>query len=69
MINEKLNQSFFEMIASYRIEAAKSILNTEMGKKLIIEEVAERVGYNSKSAFNTAFKKFTSQTPSEYRES
>ncbi len=33
------------------------------------KEVAERVGYNSKSAFNTAFKKFTSQTPSEYRES
>ena len=69
VINERLDQSFFEMLASYRVEEAKTILKTELGKKLTIEEVAEQVGYNSKSAFNTAFKKFTSQTPSEYRES
>ena len=69
VINEKLNQSFFEMLAAYRVEEAKGILKTELGKKLTIEEVAERVGYNSKSAFNTAFKKFTSQTPSAYRDS
>lgn len=69
VINEKLGQSFFEMLASYRVEEAKEILRTELGRKLTIEEVAERVGYNSKSAFNTAFKKFTSQTPSTYRDS
>ncbi|WP_161991927.1 helix-turn-helix domain-containing protein [Flagellimonas algicola] len=67
VINEKLGLSFFELLATYRVEEAKSILNTEMGKKLTIEEVAERVGYNSKSAFNTAFKKITSHTPSSYR--
>jgi AraC-like DNA-binding protein len=69
VINEKLNQSFFEMLAAYRVEEAKTILKTKLGKKLTIEEVAERVGYNSKSAFNTAFKKFTSQTPSVFRDS
>lgn len=69
VINEKRNQSFFEMLAFYRIEEAKSILKTDLGKKLTIEEVAERVGYNSKSAFNAAFKKFTLQTPSAYRDS
>ena len=69
VINEQLNQSFFEMLASYRVEEAKAILKTELGKKLTIEEIAERVGYNSKSAFNTAFKKFTSQTPSTFRDS
>lgn len=69
VINEKLDQSFFEMIASYRVEEAKDILKTELGKKLTIEDVAERVGYNSKSAFNTAFKKFTSTTPSSFRDS
>jgi len=69
VINEKLNQSFFEMLASYRVEEAKTILKSDIGKKLTIEEIAERVGYNSKSAFNTAFKKFTSQTPSSYRDS
>jgi len=69
VINEKLNQSFFELLASHRVEEAKAILKTELGKKLTIEEVAERVGYNSKSAFNTAFKKYTSQTPSAFRDS
>ncbi len=69
VINEQLNQSFFELLASYRIEEAKRILKTEMGQKITIEEIAEQVGYNSKSAFNTAFKKITSQTPSEFRDS
>lgn len=67
-INEELNQSFFELLASYRVEEAQSILKTELGKKLTIEEIAERVGYNSKSAFNTAFKKITSLTPSAFRD-
>jgi AraC-like DNA-binding protein len=69
VINEKLNQSFFEFIASYRIEEAKIILKSDIGKKLTIVEIAERVGYNSKSAFNTTFKKITTQTPSAYRDS
>ena len=69
VINEKLNQSFFEFIAFHRVEEAKIILKSDIGKKLTIEEIAERVGYNSKSAFNTAFKKFTSHTPSAYRDS
>ncbi|MCK5443071.1 MAG: AraC family transcriptional regulator [Maribacter sp.] len=69
VINEKLNQSFFELLASYRVKEAKNILKTDLGKKLTIEEVAEQVGYNSKSAFNSAFKKITSQTPSIYRDS
>ncbi|RDY61943.1 helix-turn-helix domain-containing protein [Flagellimonas nanhaiensis] len=68
VINEKLGLSFFELLATYRVEEAKEILNSEMGKKLTIEEIAERVGYNSKSAFNTAFKKITSHTPSSFRD-
>ena len=68
VINEKLDQTFFGLIASYRVEEAKVILKSDLGKKLTIEEIAERVGYNSKSAFNTTFKKITSQTPSFYRD-
>lgn len=69
VINENLGQSFFELMATYRVQEAKQILKTKLGKKLTIEEVAEQVGYNSKSAFNTAFKKITSETPSNYRDS
>lgn len=67
VINEKLHMSFFEMIAKYRIDQAKNIIRKEKDTKITIEELAEKVGYNSKSSFNTAFKKHTGQTPSEFR--
>jgi AraC-like DNA-binding protein len=67
VINEKLNQSFFEMIASYRIEEAKSLLKDPEHDHLTIEDLADEVGYNSKSAFNRSFKKHTGVTPSEFK--
>jgi AraC-like DNA-binding protein len=69
VINEKLNRNFFDLLASYRIEFAKKLINDDKEVKLTIEELAEQVGYNSKSSFNIAFKKNTSKTPSEYRKS
>ncbi len=65
VINEGLGKSFFEMTAEYRIEEAKRLLKEQMNIK--IEEIAEQVGYNSKSSFNTSFKKITGMTPSEWR--
>jgi AraC-like DNA-binding protein len=67
VINEKLNQSFFELLASYRVEEAKRILLEDKTNKLTVEEISEIVGYNSKTAFNNAFKKLTGKTPSEFR--
>lgn len=68
VINEKLNMNFFELLAKYRIEEAQKIIVADSERKITVEDLAERVGYNSKSAFNNAFKKFTSQTPSEFRQ-
>lgn len=65
VINDGLNQSFFEMTAEYRIEEAKRLLKEKSNIK--VEEIAEEVGYNSKSSFNTSFKKLTGKTPSEWR--
>jgi AraC-like DNA-binding protein len=67
VINDGLGKNFFEMVASYRIEEAKVIL--KHSPHLKVEEIAEQVGYNSKSSFNTMFKKITGMTPSEYRTS
>ncbi len=64
-INDGLGKSFFEMTAEYRIEEAKRLLKEKMNIK--VEEIAEQVGYNSKSSFNTAFKKIVGITPSEWR--
>ena len=65
VINDGLGKSFFEMVATYRIEEAKRLLKEQPHVK--VEEIAEQVGYNSKSSFNTAFKKIAGKTPSEYR--
>ena len=67
VVNEKMGQSFFEMIASYRIEEAKLLLKDPAHKQLTIEDLADEVGYNSKSAFNRSFKKHTGLTPTAYR--
>jgi YesN/AraC family two-component response regulator len=58
-----LNQSFFELLAKYRITAAKELLLGDETGNLTIEEVAEKVGCNSKSAFKTQ----TGKTPLEFR--
>lgn len=69
VINEKLNKNFFELLAIYRVEYAKELMMKDKEGKLTVEELTELVGYNSKSSFNTAFKKYTQKTPSEFRKS
>jgi len=66
-INEQLNQSFVDFINAYRIEEAKRMLVDPEKKHFSILAVSEEVGFNSKSAFNTAFKRHANMTPSEFR--
>lgn len=67
ILNEELGQSFFDLVAQYRVAEAQQLLTSPETAHLKIEEIAQQVGYNSKSAFNTAFRKITQQTPSEFR--
>jgi YesN/AraC family two-component response regulator len=67
VINEVMGKGFFELLAWYRVEEAKRIIVEDREGKLTVEDIAEQVGYNSKSSFNTVFKKQTGQTPSEFR--
>ncbi|MBL1214978.1 MAG: helix-turn-helix transcriptional regulator [Ignavibacteriae bacterium] len=69
IINESFKLNFFDFINSYRIDEAKSKLeqmNGNNGHKTILELLYE-VGFNSKSAFNRAFKKQLGLTPTEFR--
>ncbi|HEY5689508.1 MAG TPA: helix-turn-helix domain-containing protein [Yeosuana sp.] len=67
-LNKELHKNFFDYINEYRIEKAKQILQDPDKKSLTILEILYEVGFNSKSSFNTAFKKFTKKTPTQYRE-
>ena len=67
LINHDLNQHFFDFVNEYRIKKAMEILADSSKNHLTILEILYEVGFNSKSSFNTAFKKYTKQTPTEYR--
>lgn len=69
LINQELGQHFFDFINGYRIEKAMSILKDPVKKKQTVLEILYEVGFNSKSSFNTAFKKHTGKTPTAYRKS
>ena len=67
LINETLKQNFFDFVNRYRIEEAKRLLTNPADKKITVLEVLYEVGFNSKSSFNTLFKKYTGLTPSEFK--
>jgi ligand-binding sensor domain-containing protein/AraC-like DNA-binding protein len=67
IINNKQNKNFNEFINEYRINEAKRILETSKDAKINILELAYQTGFNSKSVFNSSFKKFTGQTPSQFK--
>lgn len=69
VLNDCLNRNFYSYIADFRIRDAQQILIDPAQANIKLEEVAEMVGYNSKPAFNAAFKKLTGMTPSKFRES
>ena len=69
IINKSFNQNFNDFINSYRIKESKELLlNPSDGRKNILQ-IAYEVGFNSKTTFNSAFKKFTGVTPSEFKKS
>jgi AraC-like DNA-binding protein len=67
LINHKLDQHFYDFVNTYRIECAMDILKDVTKSKVTVLEILYEVGFNSKSSFNTAFKKHTGNTPTSYR--
>lgn len=67
LINHHINQHFFDFVNEYRIQKAMSILKNPLKNDLTVLEILYEVGFNSKSSFNTSFKKYTNLTPTAYR--
>lgn len=66
-INEGLKKSFYDLVNGYRIEEAKRLLLDPANNNYTILSVGFEAGFNSKTTFNTVFKKFTGLTPTEFR--
>lgn len=65
-INDGFGQSFFDFINTYRVEAFKRRMEAPGARRFTMLSLAFEVGFNSKTAFNRAFKKQTGQTPREH---
>ncbi|PTX42983.1 AraC-like DNA-binding protein [Christiangramia gaetbulicola] len=68
IINNQSEYNFSDYINSLRIEQAKKLLKDKEFCKYTIVAIGLECGFNSRSTFYSAFKKFTSQTPSKYRD-
>jgi AraC-like DNA-binding protein len=66
IINEHYDRNFRDFLNAYRIEEFIALANTKAFKHYTFLALAQEVGFNSKSTFNLAFKKFTNQSPREY---
>ncbi|WP_267402504.1 MULTISPECIES: AraC family transcriptional regulator [unclassified Chryseobacterium] len=65
LINLYMNKHFFDFVNEYRIEKAMELLKDQ--RELTVLEILYQVGFNSKSSFNTSFKKYTGKTPTDFR--
>lgn len=68
IINKGFGENFYLFINRYRVEECKRMLESSNHTHLSILGMAYEAGFNSKTAFNTSFKKITGLSPVEYRE-
>lgn len=67
IINEKLGKNFYDFVNGYRVEAASRLLADPKKDHLTLLAIAFEAGFNSKSTFNSVFKKHRQMTPSEFK--
>lgn len=69
ILNQKLKRSFYDFINYHRVEEVKRILEDLEVSEKTISSAAYEVGFNTIAAFYKVFKKYTGQTPAEYKKS
>jgi AraC-like DNA-binding protein len=67
IINRYAEKNFFDFINDYRVREVKRQLQQGADLRSTLLGLALDAGFNSKTAFNRAFKKSTGMTPSEYK--
>ena len=67
LINKESSYNFNDYINNLRVEEAKRMISDEDYNNYTIESIGLESGFNSKSSFFTAFKKFTDTTPNNYK--
>ncbi|MEI6276589.1 MAG: two-component regulator propeller domain-containing protein [Prolixibacteraceae bacterium] len=66
VLNQDLNQSFYDFVNRYRIEEVKKRMVDKAYEKFTFIAIAEQCGFNSKTSFYRIFKNETGKTPADY---
>lgn len=66
LLNECFDKNFAEYINTYRVEAFKERVADPRHRHLTLLAIAFDSGFNSKTAFNSFFKKMMGKTPKKY---
>ena len=66
LLNEGFGKNFFQFINTYRVAEAKQLMLSQQHKHLNLLGIAYSAGFNSKTTFNTSFKKETGLSPSQF---
>ncbi|KZN49748.1 helix-turn-helix domain-containing protein [Pseudoalteromonas luteoviolacea] len=65
-INTATNKNFNDYVNELRVKEVQKQLSARRSSQYTLLDIAFNAGFNSKSAFNSAFKRFTNMTPSAY---
>lgn len=66
-INTSMDENFFTFINRYRVEESKKLLHDPEKSHFNILQIAYEAGFNSKTTFNTVFKKMAGVSPSVFQ--
>ncbi len=64
-LNQRLGTNFNRYVNGYRVRAVQTAIREDPARTLL--DIAFSAGFNSKTRFNSEFKRVTGQTPGEYR--
>ncbi|MCF2857247.1 helix-turn-helix domain-containing protein [Pseudoalteromonas sp. SMS1] len=67
VINQHIGEKFYDLINRRRVEYTCQLFNDHPTRPIL--DIALQAGFNSKSTFNAAFKRYLAVTPSQYKSS
>ncbi len=65
-LNQVLGMHFSDHINKYRIDHCLELIDANLSGRPNLQQLSKRCGFNNRSSFTTAFKKFTGQKPFDY---
>lgn len=68
VLNTEIGETFYDFVNGYRVREVQRRIAAGEAARLKILSLALDAGFASKSTFNQVFKKHTSQTPSDFRQ-